>query len=75
VILPVGGLGEDGAVLLNRSGLLATQQALRAIAIFAVGGSVRGPTVSGSVVLDFVLFERQHECPPDETNRTQSDTP
>ena len=54
-------LDEDGGVLLDRGSLLATQQALRAIAIFAVG---RSDHHSVSRVLEIgpvVLGDRRHE--------------
>src|SRR5262252_8934266 len=54
-------LDEDGGVLLDRGSLLATHQALRAIAIFAVG---RGDHHSVSGVLEIgpvVLGERRHD--------------
>jgi hypothetical protein len=60
-------LDEDGGVLLDRCSLLATNQALRAIAIFAVGRSdhhsVSGVLEIGPVVLGerrhfFLLIER-----------------
>ena len=63
---PVGGLREDGTVLLDLNGPLATHQSLRAIAIFAVGGCEQGPGAleSGSVVLGLVQLERRHDFPP-----------
>ena len=60
-------LGEDGGVRLDRISLLATHQALRAIAIFAVGGSDHydssgvleiGPVVLGERPHDSLLIER-----------------
>ena len=59
---PVGGLREDGAVLLDLNGPLATHQSL----IFAVGGCEQGPGALeiGSVVLGLVQVERRHDFPP-----------
>ena len=44
-------LDEDGGILLDRGSLLATHQALRTIAVFAVGRSVSGELEIGPVIL------------------------
>jgi hypothetical protein len=57
----VADLSEDGGVLLDRSSLLATHQALRAITIFAIGRSDHH-NVSGLLeIRSVVLGERRHD--------------